>query len=381
MFSTQSRLNNSTFFSVTFHGAAFGLYLMLKVTQVENTSILTQVEFLDARPSPAPAAAPAAKPVRSIKDFLKMALPSLSKSPQMEETRFQEMPAEKEQEMLPFASTPKLVSKTDHLVRQASLDGPILGRSQGSAVAFQEIASKDTNQQVTELAMVGEPSISLEVVGQTAVRRSRSPAISIDSRSSRPRRGALANISVPVTRTQSRAPSGLAQGSSLGTLNEGAPVRRRSFLPSSSRRGYGKGGGGISLGRGPIGRPSAPAMPVEKTAKSVSKTPQKISTLNRSGNAVEIVGPLAKRKVLSHSVPSYPQWAKDKGVEAEVVIRFFVSADGRVRDNLFLERTSGYKDLDQQSMKALKSWIFAPLPKGDLQADQWGIITFRFRLK
>ena len=92
--------------------------------------------------------------------------------------------------------------------------------------------------------------------------------------------------------------------------------------------------------------------------------------------------PLAQRKVVNYELPKYPGWARDKGIEAEVVIRFFVSQEGHVRDRLILERTSGYPELDKISMKALKKWLFAALPAERAQeGDQWGIITFRFRLK
>jgi TonB family protein len=117
-------------------------------------------------------------------------------------------------------------------------------------------------------------------------------------------------------------------------------------------------------------------------APATSPATEKLqATLDSKNKSVEISGPLAQRKIVSMPLPSYPQWAKSRGIEAEVVIRFFVSGEGKVRDRMILERTSGYRELDQLSMEALKKWIFAPLDSGSEEADQWGIITFRFRLK
>jgi len=113
----------------------------------------------------------------------------------------------------------------------------------------------------------------------------------------------------------------------------------------------------------------------------VKKESQLKSTLKPSNKSVEISGPLAKRKVVSYILPKYPGWAKDRGIEAEAVIRFFVSSEGHVRDRLILERTSGYRELDQLCMEALKQWLFAALPAERGKADQWGVITFRFRLQ
>lgn len=80
-------------------------------------------------------------------------------------------------------------------------------------------------------------------------------------------------------------------------------------------------------------------------------------------------------------MPKYPEWMKEKGIERDVVVMFRVSPSGYVKDDMSVELTSGYTELDKLVMSTLKQWVFEPLPKNVMQENQWGIVTFRFRLK
>jgi TonB family protein len=103
------------------------------------------------------------------------------------------------------------------------------------------------------------------------------------------------------------------------------------------------------------------------------------STLVRDLAGARLLGPVADRPLVSHQVPTYPEWAKKEGVEGSVSIRFLVQPDGRVRENLLVERTSGFEDFDANATRALLAWRFEPLT-GSSIGDQWGVITFNYRL-
>jgi len=45
-----------------------------------------------------------------------------------------------------------------------------------------------------------------------------------------------------------------------------------------------------------------------------------------------------------------------------------------------VESSSGYPDLDQVVVDALRGWEFAALGPGVKSEDQWGVITFKFVL-
>ena len=55
-------------------------------------------------------------------------------------------------------------------------------------------------------------------------------------------------------------------------------------------------------------------------------------------------------------------------------------ADGRVKENVRVERTSGFDDFDRLARAALASWRFESLDPG-ATAEQWGRVEFKYRLK
>jgi TonB family protein len=99
------------------------------------------------------------------------------------------------------------------------------------------------------------------------------------------------------------------------------------------------------------------------------------------GNA-QIEGQLAARTILRQVNPIYPDWAQKQGVEATVKFQITVLPNGLLKeDEIQLEQTSGYRDLDRVVYDALIQWEFAALAPDITQADQSGIVTFSFSLK
>jgi len=92
-----------------------------------------------------------------------------------------------------------------------------------------------------------------------------------------------------------------------------------------------------------------------------------------------LTGPVADRPLLSFRKPDYPEWAKDEAVEGSVTIYFVVLPDGRIKENIMVQKTSGFRDFDDNAVSALRSWRFEPL-KGGATGEQWGTITFHYRL-
>jgi TonB family protein len=96
----------------------------------------------------------------------------------------------------------------------------------------------------------------------------------------------------------------------------------------------------------------------------------------------QIEGELAARAIKHQVNPEYPEWAKKQGIEAVVRFRLTVLPNGLLReDELQLEQTSGYRELDRVVYDALVQWEFEPLAPGVTQVDQSGVITFSFSLK
>ena len=104
----------------------------------------------------------------------------------------------------------------------------------------------------------------------------------------------------------------------------------------------------------------------------------------RPASAVEsgtkISGPAADRLLLTQHLPLYPDWAMREGIEASVRLHFWIRRDGSVKENILVQKTSGFLDFDRAAQNALGAWRFAALAKHEA-GEQWGTITFNFHLK
>jgi TonB family protein len=115
--------------------------------------------------------------------------------------------------------------------------------------------------------------------------------------------------------------------------------------------------------------PDAPA-PVARAVDSSS---------SRSLSGATLSGAVADRPLLYYKRPDYPDWAKKQAVEATVTISFVVVPDGRIRQGVQIQKTSGFADFDDNAVAALLSWRFQPLEGAGV--DQQGRVTFHFQLK
>ena len=92
-----------------------------------------------------------------------------------------------------------------------------------------------------------------------------------------------------------------------------------------------------------------------------------------------LLGPIADRNILQQQTPAYPDWAEVQGVEATVSLYFVVRPDGHIKENILVEKTSGFEDFDANAVTALRGWRFEALGPGST-GEQWGRITFHYRL-
>ena len=68
-----------------------------------------------------------------------------------------------------------------------------------------------------------------------------------------------------------------------------------------------------------------------------------------------------------------------EGIEGAVDLYFIVLPDGTVKENVLVQKTSGFEDFDTNAIKALLAWRFEPVD-GGRTGEQWGAITFEYRL-
>jgi protein TonB len=88
-------------------------------------------------------------------------------------------------------------------------------------------------------------------------------------------------------------------------------------------------------------------------------------------------------RVLSHlairSNPRYPNSARRKGVEGTVLIKAYVTDQGRV-EQLQIEQSAGHADLDEAAVEAVGRWRFEPACRGRQPIAMWVSIPVRFML-
>lgn len=162
--------------------------------------------------------------------------------------------------------------------------------------------------------------------------------------------------------------------------------------PITLARGPGGGGSGTGL-RGVPGVPQSaqPQLSIEHRPLTKPQTkavlPQLPSqnqpTLQASvsrGTSFQIAGPISQREILKKVKPRYPKWALDQRVSGTATVRIWVMPNGKVKGIPQVICSSGYPELDQVVVNALREWEFAPLAPGVKAEDQWGDVTFVFQL-
>jgi TonB family protein len=118
--------------------------------------------------------------------------------------------------------------------------------------------------------------------------------------------------------------------------------------------------------------------PLADTKIDRARSDKQDTAIRRTLAGAQMAGPVADREIISYSTPQYPEWAKREAVEGSVTIYFVVIPDGRVKENIMVEKTSGFADFDNNAVEALLTWRFQPLGSGG--AEQWGRIIFHYRL-
>ncbi len=233
------------------------------------------------------------------------------------------------------------------------------------------VSHPETHFEREELQADVAPSIeSVEAIGDRMESRLRA----IQTSGSIQRAGL--NVRVPEA---SARRAHLASGPS-GTVATGQPI-------DLSRGGDGPERA-IALRRGDATSPG-PAMTMAKISGAPTEVSRPMlasmtgdpgdSTVVHPFAGVSLSGQVADRRLAAYSLPTYPNWAKREGVEASVSLQFRVLPDGRIKDNILVDRTSGYPDFDRNATDALLTWRFEPL-SGTGGLEQWGAITFNYRL-
>lgn len=217
-------------------------------------------------------------------------------------------------------------------------------------------------------------------------RETRSPELRFDSQSPSAADDRL-NARLAALQGSSSTPSAGVTASAPASLWGSSPATvsgpgTGGGSPAALKRGGEGTGPALELTRG--GHGVAPAMVATPSVaeRAASEAPAKSSEgmTRRTLAGVTLMGPIADRAILAHVTPVYPDWAKRDAVEGSVTLYFVVRADGTVKENILVQKTAGFAEFDENARAALAAWRFEPLHDGRA-GEQWGNITFHFRLR
>jgi len=184
---------------------------------------------------------------------------------------------------------------------------------------------------------------------------------------------------------------------SPATSGTGRAVSASMWGGNAPTRAGGDGGGRLALTRGG-GVGNGPALALTRgsglgdgsgssLARAATAPERSTSAPAEAGDAnarrtlagAQLIGPVADRAIVRYTKPEYPEWAKRDAVEGAVTLYFVVRSDGTVKENVLVQKTAGFADFDESARAALRTWRFEPLT-GGRTGEQWGTITFHFRL-
>ncbi|HAT73360.1 MAG TPA: hypothetical protein DCS63_11155 [Elusimicrobia bacterium] len=183
------------------------------------------------------------------------------------------------------------------------------------------------------------------------------------------------------------------QSESKGGEGEGLVGVSGAAIDLSAKRGSGGSGGtgnylsggeGSVNGGNTLSRRGAPILSGygvsnDQVLQASKRRPAELSA--PSDDFFSISGPLRGRKIIKMSLPRYPRWAEEQGLEAQVSVRITVTAAGKVKPNMLIEQTSGFPEFDKVVMEAVSRMVFVPLPYEAGNREEWGVTSFNFKLK
>jgi protein TonB len=77
--------------------------------------------------------------------------------------------------------------------------------------------------------------------------------------------------------------------------------------------------------------------------------------------------------------PDYPALAQDRGMQGRVILKVHVLASGKA-DNVTVDKSTGFKILDDAAIKAVLQWTFDPARRGQTPIDGWVTVPLNFKL-
>lgn len=129
--------------------------------------------------------------------------------------------------------------------------------------------------------------------------------------------------------------------------------------------------------------PVAAQTPEEVEAATIEKTEFTEITKKPTETDIPVIPFWAvevKPQTKNIPIPTYPELARQAGIEGQVVVDALVDVDGSVVD-VKIRKSSGNTSLDESAMNAARGAQFTPAKQRDQLVRVWVSIPFKFSLK
>lgn len=126
---------------------------------------------------------------------------------------------------------------------------------------------------------------------------------------------------------------------------------------------------------------TTPKTPLEKAVVREKEEERVTPENTKSVMIPEAKGAVEQNKdpFLKNPPPAYPEYAREQGWEGVAVVKVLVGRNG-LPNQVMLQKSSGYKILDNAALKAIRAWQFRPAGTGNFLFDSWIKIPVRFTL-
>jgi protein TonB len=92
-----------------------------------------------------------------------------------------------------------------------------------------------------------------------------------------------------------------------------------------------------------------------------------------------VTEPMGSAGYLNNPPPDYPPQAVRQGWQGTVLLRVHVLASGSA-DTVEVKQSSGKRVLDEEAVRTVKRWSFAPAKRGQTPIDGWATVPIEFIL-
>jgi protein TonB len=132
----------------------------------------------------------------------------------------------------------------------------------------------------------------------------------------------------------------------------------------------------VSDAPAPASQPPVPSPALPTAAAAATPT----AATGRNASQAAVTAARFDAAYLNNPPPAYPALSRRMREQGRVLLRVFVTADGRP-GRIELNESSGSSRLDAAAEAAVARWRFVPARHGDHDVDAWVIVPIVFKLE